>query len=135
MADSYLPLVKKIIAALKADGTLSAIVSARVYTEVPQEATFPYVIVHVTSLPFDSADTTGMEHTINVQGFSRLPTSREAAAIRAAVYAVLHRTESSLTLDTGQLFNINYTGLGFVTQELDGVTWQSLAQFRAVVMD
>lgn len=136
MADTFLPIVKSVIAKLKADATIISLVGGDVFTDVPQETTFPYIRVSALSAPYDTATGTGMEHHLNVQGFSRAPTTQEAAAIRAAVYNVLHRNESGLNpLDAGTLININYTGVGFVTQEPDGVTWQSLAQFRAVVMD
>lgn len=139
MVDTYKPLLKSIIAKLKATTTIIAYVgsgtSSRIYTNVPQDTTFPYIRVNISSAPYDTDDTTGMEHTITIQCFSRKPTDEEAAAMRAAVYAVLNRNESAFTLDSGTLINIQYDGVGFVEQEPDGKTWQGLAQFRAVVMD
>lgn len=138
MADTYKPLLKAIIAKLAATTSIMGYVGsspARIYANVPQNTTFPYIRIGITSLPYDSKDTTGMEHTITVQCFSRLSTDSEAAAMRAAVYAVLNRNESAFTLDSGTLFHIHYDGVGFVEQENDGKTWQSLATFRAVVMD
>ena len=135
MADTFLPLIKAVIAKLKANTSVMGYVSTRVYSNIPQNATFPYIRVSVLSSPFDSTTTTGMEHEITIQIFSRDPSPNEAAAIRSSVYNVLHRNESGLTLDSGTLFNINYSGVGFVEQEPDGKTWQALAQFRAVVMD
>lgn len=130
--------MKAIIAKLAANTALMAYVGsspARIYANVPQNTTFPYVRVSISSAPFDSKDTTGMEHTITVQCFSRKSTDEEAAAMRAAVYSLLNRTESAFTLDSGTLFHIHYDGTGFIEQEPDGKTWQGLAQFRAVVMD
>ena len=139
MADTYKPLLKSIIAKIKATTSLTAYVgsgaSSRVYTNVPQDTTFPYIRVNITSEPFDTVDTSGMVHHVTVQCFSRKPGPEEAAAMRAAVYALLHRNESAFTLDNGTLFNINYDNVGFVEQEPDGKTWQGFAQFRAVVMD
>lgn len=138
MADTFKPLMKAIIAKLAANTSIMAYVGsapARIYANVPQNTTFPYIRVNISSVAFDSATTTGMEHSVTVQAFSRKSSDEEAAAIRAAVYNVLHRAESGLTLDNGTVFNINYDGVGFVEQEPDGKTWQSLAQFRAVVMD
>ena len=138
MADTFKPLMKAIIAKLAANTSVMAYVGsapARIYANVPQNTTFPYIRVAITSAPFDSVNTSGMEHSVTVQAFSRKPSDEEAAAIRAAVYSILHRGESGLTLDNGAVFNINYDGVGFVEQEPDGKTWQALAQFRAVVMD
>ena len=138
MADTFKPLVKGIIAKLAATTAVMAYVGsapARIYENVPQNTAFPYIRIGVTSAPFDSVDTTGMEHIVTIQCFSRKATPEEAAAMRAAVYAVMHRNESAFTLDNGTLFNLQYDGVGFVEQEPDGKTWQGLAQFRAVVMD
>lgn len=135
MADTHRPLMKAIIAKLLANTSVSGLVSSRVYSNVPQNTTFPYIRVSIDSAPYDSKDTTGMDHTVTVQIFSRNGSSDQAAQIRSAVYNVLHRTESSFTLDSGNLFILQYTGVGFVEQEPDGTTWQGLAQFRAVVMD
>lgn len=135
MADTYKPLMKAIIAKLAATTSIMGYVGARIYANVPQNTTFPYVRISISSSPYDTVNTTGMEHTVTVQCFSRKSTDEEAAAIRAAVYALLHRTETSFTLDSGTLFHIHYDGVGFVEQEPDGKTWQALATFRAVVMD
>lgn len=139
MADTYKPLLKSIVAKIKSTTSIMAYVgsgsSSRVYSNVPQDTTFPYIRVAINSEPFDTKDTSGMTHSITVQCFSRKPGPEEAAAMRAAIYALLHRNEGAFTLDNGTLFNINYDGVGFVEQEPDGKTWQALAQFRAVVMD
>lgn len=133
MADSYSVLMKGVIARLKAYSALTAITSTRIYSQVPQNATTPYVQVSITSSPYDGVGFTGMEHEIQVQGFSRKPTPDEAADIRAAVYDALNRAESNVALDTGTVRHIHYTGIGFVDREPDGVTWQSLIRFRCVV--
>jgi len=126
--------MKSVIARLKATAALTAIVTtARIYSNAPQNATFPYVMVSITSSPYDDKDSTGMEHEIQVQGFSRKPTPEEAANIRAAIYDALNRAESDLTLDSGTVRHIHYDGIGFVEREPDGVTWQSMMRFRCVV--
>lgn len=135
MADTFLPLLKAVIAKLKLNTSVMGYVGTRVYADTPQSTAFPYIVVSIQSGPFDTTTTTGMEHTVTVQIFSRDPSPQEAGNIRAAVYNLLHRNESSFTLDSGTLFNLNYSGVGFIEQEPDGKTWQGLAQFRAVVMD
>lgn len=134
MADTYLPLLKAVIAKLKANTAVMGYVSDRVESDVKQNQTFPYVRVSLTSTPFDTATTSGMEHVLSVACFSRGDSPAVVGAIRAAVYNVLHRQESGLTLDNGTLFNLNYIQ-GFIDQEPDGKTWQAKADFRAVVMD
>lgn len=129
MTDRYKPLVKGIIAALKADSTIAGLVGARVYTEVPQNATFPYLFVFIRSLPYDTKDTNGQEHTVQISAFSRDDTPEEAADLRAAVYSILHKGESNVTLDSGTVTNSLFTD-GQIAKEDDGVTWQGISRFR-----
>lgn len=132
MADSYNELVKMTVAALKADATLSAIVGAKVYTDVPQEANFPFVSIHVESAPWSAKDFAGMEHSLMIKGFSREGTPKEAADIRSAIIDVINRNEGTLALDTMHIVSINYE-TGSIFKEPDGKTWQSFAQFRFVI--
>lgn len=133
MADTYLPLLKGILAALKADSTISATVAARVYTEVPQNPTFPYLQVRLQSDPFDTKTELGMEHIIDISAYSRADTPFEAGTLRAAVYDILNRGESNLTLDSGTLSRMIYSGIGDVVKEPDGITWKGFARFNAIV--
>lgn len=133
MSDSYKPLLKGIIAALLADGTISGIVGARVYSDVPQNDTFPYVIVSIQSGPFDTKTSVGMTHTVQVSCFSREDSPSQAGDLCAAVYSALNRNEGGITLDSGNLTRLNFSGVGFVGKEPDGVTWQGTRQFEAIV--
>lgn len=134
MADTALPVVKAVIAALKAAAPVAAIVAQRVYSDVPQAATFPYVAVSVQSEPFAANDFSGQSHSLRVQSFSRKATIEEALTIRAAVMAALDRQESALTLDTGTLVKCEYSGLSDAFIEDDGKTWQSVIEFEVVVV-
>ena len=125
--------MKGIIAELKADTALAAIVGTRVYSNTPQNADFPYVSVSISSQPYDGCDFTGMVHDISVSGFSRKADPAQAADIRSAVYDALNREESAITLDNGSVRHIHYSGVSFVEREPDGITWQSLIRFRCVV--
>ena len=133
MSDSYLPLLKAIIATLKADAPVGAVVGDRIYTDVPQNEVFPYMVVSIDSSPYDANDFTGMEHTPQINTYSRDKSPYEAASARAAVYDALNRQGDTIALDTGRIVDIQYTGVGTVFKDTDGVTWTSVAQFRAVV--
>lgn len=133
MSDSYLVLLKAVIAALKADATLTGIVSQRIYSQVPQNATFPYVAVRIQSSPYDTKGDLGMEHLVDVSAYSRADTPLEAGNMRSAIYDILNRSESSITLDSGTLVNMIYSSVGTITKEPDGITWQAFSRFRAVV--
>lgn len=133
MTDTFLPLTKAIIAALKADSTITANVAARVYTQVPQNATFPYIVLRIQSEPYDFKDDTGMLHTLDVSAYSRADSPLETGTIRSAVYNVLNRAESSLTLDSGTLVSMLHSGIGDVVKEPDGITWKGFLRFNAIV--
>lgn len=133
MSDNELGLLKGVIARLRAYSTLTNLVSTRTYSDIPQQTPFPYCLVSIESTPYDGKDFSGMQHTVRVQGFSREKNKKEALQIRSAIYDALHRQEGSITVDGGTLIRINAAPLLDCFQEPDGVTWQSVIQFDAVV--
>lgn len=133
MTDTYLPMIKAIIAALKADSTISGTVGSRVYSNVPQNATYPFIVVRLQSNPFDTKTDTGMSHIIDVSAYSRKDSPLEAGTLRSAIYDILNRGESNLTLDSGNLSSMLYSGVGDVLKEPDGITWKGFSRFTANV--
>lgn len=101
MADRYaLALQKGLRAALVADAGLSAIVSARIYDEPPQNVTFPYVrFLAIEPQAFDTDTTEGALVTVSFECHSRSASGRvEAAQMAEAIQAALHRQEASVTV-------------------------------------
>ena len=130
MSDTYLPLIKAVIARLKATSAVTSIVGQRIYTDVPQKETFPYIVITAESADYSAKDFSGMEHTLEIHGFSRSKTPLEAGNIRSESYDVINRNESGLTLDNGSMTNVYYQ-TGAIFKEPDGVTWHSLGQYRS----
>ena len=136
MADSWFDLMKGVIAALKGDATIFAIVGNNVFSDVPQNETFPYIAISIQSSPSDTKTSTGMLHTLQISAFSRKDKSpEEATDIRKAVYNLLHRQESAITLDSGTLVSMLFSGVSFARKELDGVTWQATMQFDVLICE
>jgi len=127
MSDTTLSVMAAVIAALKASGALTAIVGQRIYSDVPDNPVFPFVVVTVQSAPFDTQTTTGMDHTVQVSCFSRSKTLQEAVSVREKVYNILNRGEASLT--SAGVWRSIYSGVGPVLKEGDGATWQALTQY------
>lgn len=99
MTDSTLEIQKSVIATLKADADVAALVSDRVWDEPDQAPTYPFVeIGDANGDPFDADGMVGWEAVIAIRCWSRAPGRVEARRIMAAIKAALHDT--TLTLDT-----------------------------------
>ena len=133
MSDTYLSILKAVISNLKNTSAVTNLVSTRIYSNVPQKETFPYISIEVDSADYSTKTFTGMEHTVQVNIYSRNKSPKQVGDIRKAVYDALNRNESGLTLDSGVLSHIHYDGIGSVFKDTDGVTWTGIIQFRAIV--
>lgn len=132
MGDYALPVVKAIIATLKASSAISDAVGDQVYSDVPQNAEFPYIRVGISGEPFAADDFSGHEHTVRVQVFSRVASIDECLAIRAHVFTALDRNEEAITLEAGSLVKCEHSGVTDAFPEDNGKTWQSLIEFTVV---
>lgn len=133
MTDTFLPLLSAVMTVLKADSALTAIVSQRIYSDVPDNETFPYVAVSITSAPFDTKTGAGMEHTLQITGFSRLSSPTQAASIRSAIYNALNRQESALSAASVDV--IIFNGVAPTFKDPDGKTWNAVLQFKVMIGD
>ena len=132
MSDAYLPLMKGVIARLKAVTGVTNLVSTRIYSIVPQATTFPYIKVSITSDDWSAKDFVGMRHIVRVQGFSREPSVKEAGDIRAAVVSALERQESNITVTGYTLVRFEKATLSDIITNEDGSTQQSIVEFEAI---
>ena len=134
VADTALPVIKGVIAALKAAGAVVALVVDRVYSDVPQGATFPYIQVSIQSEPFAANDFSGQQHTVQIQTFSRKASKAEALQVRAAALNALDRNEAAISLDSGTLVKCEYSGVSDAFIEDDGKTWQAVGELEVIVV-
>jgi len=101
MADRFaLALQKSLRAALAANAGVSAIVSARIYDEPPQDVVFPYIrFLAIETQAFDTDTTEGALVTVSFECHSRSASGRvEAARMAEAIQAALHRQEAAITV-------------------------------------
>lgn len=133
MSDTYKSLMKAVIAAMKADSAVGAVIADRVYSKVPQNEVFPYALIAISSSPFDAKDFSGQDHVIQINMYSRKSDPSQIADLKIACYNLLHRQESALTLDTGTMSILQFDGVSEVFIGTDGTTWEGVTQFRAVV--
>ncbi len=133
MADSGLALLAGLVTRLKAYSALTAITGTRIYSVVPQQTTFPYVVVSINAQDWSAKDYVGMNYKIRVQGFSRKQDYQEALDIRTQVTAALERQESNITVSGFTLVKLDKANLCDIITEDDGLTRQSIIEFDALI--
>ena len=92
MKDHEGALQKAMLAALKADPALSALVQGRVFDQPGPDAACPYLALGRCESRPVAADGGGVEQRLTLTGVSRFDGSEEAKAMAAAVRACLHET-------------------------------------------
>lgn len=129
-ADSSLALQAAIVAALKADAGVAALVGARVYDRAPEGVVFPYISLGPeTGEPFDAAEMSGWEASLQLDSWSRKTGRAEVKAIMAALSARLH--EGSLTV-AGHRFVRSVLEFQSVLGDPDGVTVHGVQRFQFI---
>lgn len=135
MADGYaLATQVAVIAALKADAGVTALVGQRIYDEPPTGVTFPYI--HFSSIepvPWDTSCTQGATVQIGLQAHSRATQGRvEATQIAEAVQTALHRNEGALTVAGYNLIEVIFQT--YVTdRDPEGRGFTSRMAFQALL--
>lgn len=94
MADTTKSILSTLIALLKANTSLSAVVGTRVYTTVPQNTLYPYVYLTITSLPEDTLDANDYLHKITIQSYSQGDSIKTGLDIKEIIYNSLQRSSS-----------------------------------------
>lgn len=120
-----------IVARLKADAAVTALIGARVYDSVPANATFPYVSIGpVDSVEADAECITGLEVAQQIDCWSRANGFPEVKKIVDAVRAALHRYD--LPLGTNALVFFEHRS-SRITRDPDGITSHGIVGFEAAV--
>ena len=80
----------RVLAALKADPAVAALVGGRVFDQAPEGAEHPHLVIGQCESRPVAADGGGVEQRLTLTGLSRFAGSEEAKAVAAAVRACLH---------------------------------------------
>lgn len=116
-------------AALLACSPLAALVGARVYDRVPQNATFPYVAIgDDTAIDWSGQTHLGEEATITIHAWSRQSGRKEVKSIMNAIDDRLHR--GSLALEGYGLVSLT-RDFAETMEDPDGITIHGVQRFRA----
>lgn len=136
MADSYaLPLQKGVVAALKADAGVSALVGARVYDEPPQIVTRPYVrIGEIVPQPLRTQCGAAANVAFSIEAYSRPETSGRVEATRVAesVVAALNENEAGVTVDGFTLVTLEWV-TSTVGRDEDGESYTAIIAFDSLM--
>ncbi|HEX8232803.1 MAG TPA: DUF3168 domain-containing protein [Caulobacteraceae bacterium] len=106
--DADLALQGAVLARLKADAGVAAVLGGRAYDQPPAERIYPYLLIgRSETRPFGGTGGEGLEHALTLTVASMFGGSEEAKAVCAAVRACLHNAE--LGLEAHRLVNLRVT--------------------------
>lgn len=129
MTSPTLELQGAIVARLKADAAVTALIAGRVYDAVPPNPTFPYVSFGPSDELSDDADCiTGFEISMQIDCWSRSVGFPEVRRISDAVRAALVATDLPITANALVYFNHRQTRL---FRDPDGLTSHAALSFDA----
>ncbi len=130
VADSALELQKAIVATLKADAAVNAIIAGRIYDAVPQNAALPYVSLGPFDLVPEVGDCIdGATMFIQLDGWAAGPDTVQVKRLGAAIAAALD--EATLTLDAPQrLVEMTLERTQYL-RDPDGITAHAAMTIRA----
>lgn len=131
MGNAAWALQQAVYAALANDAPLVALLDgARIYDVVPTRAEFPYVTFAQTAeRDWSTGDEAGGEHGLTLHVWSRGGGRKQTLAIVAALRAVLH--EAELSLSGFRLINLRHE-VSEARRDGDGETFHGIVRFRAV---
>ena len=129
MIDHESALQKALVAALKGDAALAALLDGRVWDQAPQGAASPHLLIgRCESRPL-AADGGGVEQALTLTAVSRFTGTEEAKAIAAAVRARLH--EATLEADGVRAVSLR-VAWSDVARSGDGRRTWAVVRLRAV---
>lgn len=92
MIDHESALQKAMLAALKSDAAVDALLGGRIWDQAREGAGFPHLLIGRCESRPVAADGGGVEQALTLTSVSRFAGSEEAKAIAAAARACLHET-------------------------------------------
>ncbi|MDO6587331.1 DUF3168 domain-containing protein [Salipiger sp. 1_MG-2023] len=137
MAAPEIELLYGIVAALRADAGVGDVVGDRIYDEVPQGATFPYIkFGNFAPSPVRTDCTTSTLVTFSLEAHSR-PTAAgrtQALMAAAAMAAALSDNEDAVTVAGSTLVRLQWMpGAATGGVDADGESYMEIRGFEALL--
>lgn len=131
MASPDLELKGAIVAVLKADAAVVALVGTRIYDNIPANATFPYISFGPRDTVTADADCiVAFDITQQLDVWSRAVGSSEAERITDAVREALHEYEFNLSVNAAVFFEHRITR---TLKDPDGLTTHAAMTFQGLI--
>jgi len=132
MSIGQFALQTTIYSTLANDNTLTSTLSAGVYDEVLEGASYPFVSLgEETAVDYSTKDTDGGETTINIHIWSQYKGAKETKQIMDRIHDLLH--DSNLSVTGFNLINLRYE-FSDIMRDPDGVTRHGVMRFRAIIL-
>lgn len=132
MIDAGLALQGAIVAALKADTDVSALVAGRVYDAVPDDATYPLIKIGEIQVLDDGADgIASVEVFVTLHAWSQAVGAVECRRLAGAMRQCLHQAPLDVGDDWQLIDMLHRQSRVFV--DADGVTQHGVVTFRALM--
>lgn len=112
---------------------LTDVVDQRIYTDPPQEAKFPFVIISIGARDWSAKDFSGYQIKITIQCFDTQKNNDTVLDAQAAIIAALDRQEANIAVTGHDLTLCQKGDLIDVTKQPDGKVWQSVVDFNLLV--
>lgn len=120
-----------IYSALSVDAGLAALVSTRIYDNVPQDTAYPYVTIGDDTHTADNTDDElGSSVVCTIHTWSRERGMRETKLIQDAIYDALNR--ANLSLAGYVIVNVLSEGSDSFL-DVDGLTRHGVSNFRLLI--
>jgi len=131
MSDPSLELQAAIVSKLKNDAGVNAVVGQRIYDEVPNNPTFPYISLGDNQVLPDKADCIdGVELFWQIDGWARDPTFPMTKQISKAIVAALD--DQPLTLSGYNAVVVEINTINYL-HDPDGITRHVAVNFRFLI--
>lgn len=98
-----------LIARLKTDATVAALVNDKIFSEVQQDTQFDYIRLSSSIAEFDTKGSDGFNSTITIDIFSNHAGNKRVNQISEAVYSSLHNQPLTLSVKSLCLQFVSYT--------------------------
>lgn len=129
--DKSIDVLQKIRSSLLANSTINSLVGGRVLFAVPQQTTYPFLILRVEMTPNDTKTETAGDYLVRIQGFSQDLDQKKLLQTKAEIYNALHRNEVNIDLDG--LVQCLQKGINTIMKEPDGKTWMLITDYKLTV--